>query len=227
MAAYPVGMDTTTTLMDMHKAMGRHFGPLNWWPGETPFEIMVGAILTQNTNWKNVEKAIANLKTAGMLDPKSIDALDRSVLAELIRPAGYYNVKSVRLKAYVRWFVERFDGDAAAMAECNRHSLREEVLAIKGVGRETADSILLYACNMPTFVVDRYTWRILCRHLLVNIEDDYEALQQFFTDHLSKEISLYNEYHAQLVNVGKEFCRPKARCAGCPLEGFEHRAEEV
>ena len=129
MAAYPVGMDTATTLMDMHEAMSRHFGPLNWWPGETPFEVMVGAILTQNTNWKNVEKAIANLKAAGMLDPKSIDALDHIVLAELIRPAGYYNVKSVRLKAYVRWFVERFDGDADLMASCDRRTLREEVLA--------------------------------------------------------------------------------------------------
>jgi len=220
-------MDTAATLTAMHQAMGRHFGPLHWWPGETPFEVMVGAILTQNTSWKNVEKAIGNLKAAGVLAPHALDALERQALAELIRPAGYYNVKSLRLKAYVRWFVARFDGDAAAMAACDWRGLREEVLSVKGVGRETADSILLYGCGLPVFVVDKYTWRILSRHLLINPEDDYEAIQQFFRDHLPAEVALYNEYHAQLVNVGKAFCRPTARCAGCPLESFEHRADEV
>jgi endonuclease-3 related protein len=220
-------MDTSTTLMRMHEAMGEHFGPLHWWPGRTPFEVMVGAVLTQNTSWKNVEKAIANLDAAGVLEPHAIDAMAADALAALIRPAGYYNVKSVRLKSFVRWFVERFDGDAAAMAACDGRPLRQEVLAIRGIGRETADSILLYACGMPVFVVDKYTWRILARHLLINAEDDYDAIQQFFTDRLPADVPLYNEYHAQLVNVGKEFCRPTARCAGCPLERFEHRAEEV
>ena len=220
-------MDAPTTLMAMHEAMGRHYGPLHWWPGETPFEVMVGAILTQNTSWKNVEKAIANLKAAGALSPEAIEATPPEQLAEWIRPAGYYNIKTRRLKSYVRWLCERFGGDVAAMAACSRLSLREEVLSVKGVGRETADSILLYACRLPVFVVDKYTWRILARHLLIHPEDDYDQIQQFFTDHLPADVALYNEYHAQLVNVGKDFCRPTARCPGCPLEPFEHRADEV
>jgi endonuclease-3 related protein len=220
-------MDTGSLLMRMHEAMGRHFGPLHWWPAETPFEVMVGAILTQNTSWANVEKAIGNLAAAGALDPRAIDAMAADVLAGLIRPAGYYNVKAGRLKAFVRWFLDRFDGDAEAMAAADPAALRREVLTVRGVGRETADSILLYACQVPVFVVDKYTWRICARHLLIDPEDDYDAIQQFFIDHLPAEAPLYNEVHAQLVNVGKTFCRPTARCAGCPLAAFEHRADEV
>jgi endonuclease-3 related protein len=220
-------MDTATTLMQMHEAMSRHFGPLGWWPAQSPFEVMVGAILTQNTSWKNVEKAIGNLKAADALAPAALAALAPERLAALIRPAGYYNVKTRRLKSFVLWFVQRFGGDVAAMFATDRAALRREVLSINGIGRETADSILLYAGGVPIFVVDRYTWRILCRHLLINPEDDYEAIQQFFHDHLPADAALFNEYHAQLVNVGKGHCRPRARCMDCPLEPFNHRADEV
>lgn len=193
------------------------FGPRGWWPGETPFEVMVGAILTQNTNWKNVERAIENLTRERVLHPKKMLALHPATLASLIRPAGYYRVKARRLRSFLKYFVETYDGDAGRMAPRPLEELRPELLGVSGIGPETADSILLYALEKPVFVIDAYTKRILVRHGLCAEEDDYHALQELFVDHLPAEVPLYNEYHALIVETGKEYCRPKPRCEECPL----------
>jgi len=202
------------------------FGPQNWWPGDTPFEIMVGAILTQNTNWANVEKAIVNLKTADLLSPEKLHGLHVAELAELIRPAGYYNIKATRLQAFTAWLVENHDGEPAGLESVNTTQLRMELLQIKGIGLETADSILLYALNRPIFVVDAYTARIAVRHRLIEPEADYEQLRELFQVNLPEDVQLFNEYHALLVRLGKDYCRPTARCAGCPLEMLSHTIED-
>jgi endonuclease III related protein len=196
------------------------FGPRGWWPGDTPFEVMVGAVLTQNTSWKNVERAIANLKDARLLDPRAILDLPPARLAALLRPAGFYRVKSHRLRSFLRFFVERYDGCDVAMRRGALPALRDELLAVKGIGPETADSILLYALEKPIFVVDAYTKRILSRHGLCAEEDGYDELQALFMGALPHEVPLFNEYHALLVECGKEFCRTTSRCAGCPLNGW-------
>ncbi|MEK7994292.1 MAG: endonuclease III domain-containing protein, partial [Planctomycetota bacterium] len=192
---------------------------------ETPFEIITGAILTQNTSWANVEKAIANLKAAGRLSPEAIHRIEISGLAELIRPAGYYNIKAKRLKNFLEWLFDSYNGNLANLEPIATGRLREELLAIKGVGRETADSILLYALGRPVFVVDAYTARIAVRHGLIDRDADYEQLRELFESNLPQDSSLFNEYHALLVRTGKEFCRPKARCPGCPLEKLPHTVE--
>ena len=201
------------------------FGPQNWWPGETPFEIIAGAILTQNTNWTNVEKAIANLKSAKCLDPQGLRHIDLERLAELIRPAGYYNLKSRRLKNFVDWLFDDYEGDVENLRSVDTDQLRTELLTIKGVGRETADSILLYALDRPIFVVDAYTARITIRHGLIEPDAGYEQLRELFESNLPQDIQLFNEYHALLVRAGKEFCKTKARCPDCPLEELPHTLE--
>ena len=201
----------------------KHFGRQNWWPGETPFEVMAGAILTQNTNWQNVAKAIGNLKRAGVLEPGLLAEMEEKQLAELIRPAGYYNIKAKRLGNFVRWFVERFGGDAEAAKHVDTESLREDLLSIKGVGLETADSILLYGLEKLVFVVDRYTCRILWRHHLLDEEIEYHYVQELFTEALPADLELYNEYHALLVALGKTYCRVRPKCDDCPLKDYPHR----
>ncbi len=218
-------MMTGETLTEIYELLYAAFGPQHWWPGETPFEIMTGAILTQNTSWANVEKAIRNLKSAGMLTAEAIHRIELSALAELIRPAGYYNIKARRLKDFVNWLFDNYDGASANMERVNTDQLRAELLAVKGVGRETADSILLYALGRPVFVVDAYTARITVRHGLIEPDADYEQLRELFESNLPQDVQLYNEYHALLVRAGKEFCRPKARCPGCPLEKLPHTLE--
>jgi endonuclease-3 related protein len=210
------------TLSEIYQLLYDAFGPQHWWPGETPFEIITGAILTQNTNWANVEKAIANLKSAGQLTPEALFHIDISQLAELIRPAGYYNIKAKRLKSFINWLYDNYDGEMSNLELVNTDQLREELLAIKGIGRETADSILLYALGRPVFVVDAYTARIASRHGLIDPGADYEQLRELFESNLAEDVRLFNEYHALLVRAGKEFCRPKARCPGCPLEELPH-----
>ena len=213
-------------LTEIYQLLFRRFGPQHWWPGETQFEIIVGAILTQNTNWGNVEKAISNLKAAGLLTPKRLHDIEVSELAELIRPAGYFNIKAKRLKNFISWLFENYDGKLSELENVDTERLRAELLGIKGVGRETADSILLYALDREIFVVDAYTARVAFRHGLIEPEADYEQLRELFQSHLPPEVKMFNEYHALLVRVGKEFCKPKARCAGCPLEKLPHEVEE-
>ncbi len=216
-------MNTTGKLLgQMYQAMRAHFGDQAWWPGETPLEVCVGAVLTQNTNWKNVEKAIGNLKAADCLSVESLRAIDRTTLAELIHPAGYYNVKAKRLKNFIAMVWDGWGEDIAGFLDRSVSLLREELLVVNGIGRETADSIILYAAGKPTFVVDAYTARILHRHRLLDPEADYEQIKDLFESNLPDDVALFNDYHAQLVAVGKNFCRPKPKCAGCPLESFPH-----
>jgi endonuclease-3 related protein len=212
----------TEQLKEIYQLLFDHFGPQNWWPGETQFEIITGAILTQNTNWANVEKAIANLKSAHLLTPEKLYHLDLSQLAELIRPAGYYNIKAKRLKNFVNWLFQNYDGQLTNLQNLDTGQLRAELLAIKGIGPETADSILLYAFNREIFVIDAYTARIACRHGLIQPGADYEQLRELFQSNLPQDSQLFNEYHALLVRLGKEFCRPKAKCSACPLEKLPH-----
>ncbi len=200
--------------------MSEHFGPQHWWPGDTPFEIMVGAVLTQNTNWKNVEKAITNLKTAGVLSFAAMSPLPKEELAEYIRPAGYYNIKAGRLHNLFTMIERQWDGDLDFLLAQPAAELREQLLSVKGIGPETADSIVLYAAGQPLFVVDAYTHRILLRHEMISEEYDYFQIQELLMDSIEEDAVLFNEYHALLVQVGKNFCKKsKPKCATCPLSG--------
>lgn len=207
-------------LIDMYERLSVSFGPQHWWPAESPFEVCVGAILTQNTAWKNVEKAIANLKGRGLLEFVSLHAAPDTVIAECIRPAGYFNIKTKRLRNFLNTIQNNFGG-MAPLFELKPTALREKLLAISGIGPETADSMVLYAFGKPAFVVDAYTKRILVRHSLMDAEADYFRLQEFFTTRLETNVALYNEYHALIVRVGNQFCKKSTpRCETCPLREF-------
>ncbi|OHB90067.1 MAG: endonuclease [Planctomycetes bacterium RIFCSPHIGHO2_12_FULL_52_36] len=211
-------MKTSDTLMKIYRELFKAFGPQGWWPGDGPFEVLVGAVLAQNTNWGNVERAIQNLKAAGKLSPEGLHRTKLPELAQLIRPAGYFNVKAKRLKNLIDWFFENYNGNLKEMFSEKLDPLREGLLSVKGIGRETADSILLYAGDTPSFVVDAYTYRVLSRHLLIPEDSTYEEIKSFFEDNLPKDVQLYNEYHALLVKVGKDYCKPRnPRCRECPL----------
>lgn len=211
-------------LEQIFELLFERFGPQHWWPGETKDEIITGAILTQNTNWQNVEKAVLNLKKASLMSLDKLYSLRQEQLAELIRPAGYYNIKAKRLAAFLKWLFEQHNGRLSEIESMKTETLRQELLQINGIGRETADSILLYAFERPVFVVDAYTYRIATRHQLIEPECDYEQLRSLFEDNLEDDVKLFNEFHALLVRTGKDFCRPKARCAGCPLEKLPHQS---
>lgn len=220
---------TSETLTAMYEAMRARFGHRQWWPclagADTPagkLEICIGAILTQNTNWGNVEKAMGNLHAADVMSVEALYEKSQEQLAELIRPAGYFNVKAKRLKNFISYVYENFGDDITAFLSRSVYELREELLGINGVGLETADSMILYAAALPTFVVDTYTARVFVRHGLISPEDNYEAIKEFFESHLPDDVELWNDFHAQIVAIGKDFCKPKPRCAGCPLESFPH-----
>jgi len=219
----------STTLREMYDRLLAHFGPQDWWPGETPFEVMVGAVLTQNTNWTNVAKAIDALRREGLLEPKALLAVPFDRLADLIRPAGYFRVKARRLINLLTWLEAEFDGDLDAMFATPADDLRERLLTVNGVGAETCDSILLYAGGIPTFVVDAYTCRVVVRHgLLLPEEVTYDEVKALFEETLERDTAIFNEYHALLVAVGKHYCRPRPRClTGCPLEAMLDPDAEV
>ncbi len=214
-------MRTGDYLLKIYATLNGCFGNLNWWPGETPFEIAVGAILTQNTNWKNVERAIENLKGNNLLSPLGLLKIREEKLEELIRPSGYYRIKTKRLKNFILFLFEEYDGDLNKMFEEELWSLRGKLLGVKGIGEETADSILLYAGEKPVFVVDAYTRRILLRHHLIDEDVRYSDIQSLFMDHLPCHAPLFNQYHALFVNTGKQFCRKTPQCDECPLKGLE------
>ena len=190
-------------LNEIYQLLLNHFGPQDWWPGETQFEIITGAILTQNTNWANVEKAIANLKSADSLSPEKLQNLKPAELAELIRPAGYFNVKAKRLKNFLSWLFENYAGRLENLEKLSTDKLRTELLSVNGIGPETADSILLYAFDRAIFV-------------------DYEQLQYLFQSNLLPDAKLFNEYHGLMVCLGKNFCKPKPNCPACPLKKLPH-----
>jgi len=214
------GMDLKQKLLTIFRKLDGHFGALHWWPGETPLEIIVGAILTQNTSWGNVEKAICNIKTADSLSTGRLFRIEKKKLAELIRPCGYYNLKAARLKEFIGFLHLEYGGDLDRMFRERTPALREKLLRVKGIGPETADSILLYAGGRPEFVVDAYTRRILERHRVIPEGLDYEEIKGIFMEHLPKSAGMFNQYHALLVNAGKHYCRKIPRCEGCPLHGL-------
>jgi endonuclease-3 related protein len=225
-------------LGDIFWALYSAFGPQHWWPGESPFEVAVGAILTQNTNWGNVEKAIGNLKAHGALSPGAIHGMPLGRLAELIRPAGYYNVKARRLKAFIGFLMERWGGSLEGMKAEEAGPLREALLSVNGIGPETADSILLYALEKPVFVIDAYTRRVLSRHGIMEYGEPYGRFQELLEGARppfhgearppfhgearppGDVLGFFNEYHALLVRVGKTFCRRRPLCGSCPLRAI-------
>ena len=204
-----------------------HYGPLHWWPADTPFEVCVGAILTQNTNWTNVEKAIDNLKREQLLDPIALRDVPIARLAGLIRPAGFFNVKSHRLKEFVGWLFMNHGGSMAAMFSGDWRELREKLLTVRGIGRETGDAMLLYAGHKPSFVVDAYTKRLFTRLGLTTAQADYDEVRALFMRNLPADAELFNEYHALIVQHGKEHCRKKPRCTGCSLHFLCHHLDPV
>lgn len=207
-------------LKKIYKTLRGYFGHRNWWPGDTPLEIAVGAILTQNTNWKNVEKALANLKESRTLSLKALREIDTAELARLIRPSGYYNQKALKLKAFVAFVDARYRGSLTRMFRDDTASLREGLLGVKGIGPETADSILLYAGGHASFVVDLYTYRMLTRHGWIDEDAGYDEMKSLFEDGLPRDVELYNDYHAQIVAVGNRFCRKTPKCDECPLKPY-------
>ena len=213
-------METRKCLLAIYETLDSHFGDLHWWPGETPLEIIVGAILTQNTSWKNVKIAINNLKTKGLLYTEKLFETEDTILAELIKPSGYYNVKTRRLKAFLQFLHREYEGNLERMFEDDLWILREKLLDVNGIGEETADSILLYAGNKPIFVVDLYTRRILQRHNIIIGSPGYGEIQKLFMTNLPASVQLFNQYHALFVNTGKHFCRKAPKCEGCPLENI-------
>jgi endonuclease-3 related protein len=217
-----------SNLLEAYERMLRAFGPQHWWPGESPFEVMVGAVLVQNTAWRNVERAMANLRDAGVVTPHGMHALSPEELADLIRPAGYFQVKARRLRSLLKFVVEEYGGSLEAMFQVDLATLREQLLALHGIGPETADAILLYAGGLPTFVVDTYAHRILARHGWIGYEADYHEIKEYFEAGLPADAPLYNEYHALLVRVGKDYCkRSGPRCDECPLADLLPRSGVV
>lgn len=237
---------TPALLRDIHDRLLNAFGPQHWWPARTPTEVVIGAILTQNTAWTNVERAIASLRTAGALSFDRLAALPEDKLAQLIRPAGTYRVKARRLRAFVDTLQRDSNSSLQTMLAGPLDAARKRLLAIYGIGPETADAILLYAGRRPTFVVDAYTRRILRRHFLIGgssskaktassgaakaqaahdhnqAADNYSSVRQFFHRHLPADATMFNEYHALLVELAKRHCRVRARCEGCPLADMPH-----
>jgi endonuclease III related protein len=198
-----------------------HFGSQHWWPAETPLEVMVGAVLTQNTSWDNVRKAIAELRIHGLLAFEPLSGCSAAEIAPLIRASGYFNLKAQRLRNLLDLIVKEYQSDLKAFLDDDPEQSRSRLLTVKGIGPETADSILLYACNQPVFVVDMYTHRVFSRHNLLPEECDYHTMQDTFVAHLPRETQLYNEFHALIVRVATTYCKKnKPLCGQCPLQGL-------
>jgi len=204
-------------LQDIYHRLMAEYGPQHWWPAEEPFEVIVGAILTQSAAWSNVEKAIANLKAAQALSPEALRQLSLLELAHLIRPSGYYNAKALKLKSFADWLGEHYDDDLDRLFASNIDYMRQQLLTVHGIGPETADSIILYAANKPIFVIDAYTRRIISRIGLALNSGSYAAYQTLFMSNLPADAGLFNEYHALLVCLAKTACRTRPLCQQCCL----------
>jgi endonuclease-3 related protein len=209
-------------LLDVYHRLLARFGPQHWWPAEEPFEVIVGAILTQSAAWGNVEKAIANLRAARALSPRTLRQLSIAKLATLVHPCGYYNAKAFKLKSLALWLGNHYDDDLDRLFAINIDDLRQQLLSIHGIGQETADSILLYAAGKPIFVIDAYTRRTVSRIGLAPAKDSYAAYQAWFMEHLEPDTGLFNEYHALLVCQGKNICRRHPFCPQCCLNDICH-----
>ena len=209
------------TIYNIYKILLNHYGKQNWWPAETRYEVVVGAVLTQNTSWKNVERAINNLKMENLLEEEKILNIDEDKLKQLIKPAGFYNLKAKRLKNVTKFIVDNY-GNTEEMAKTDKDTLtlRTELLSINGVGKETADSILLYALDRESFVVDAYTKRMFVRLGIIDEKAKYDDIKVLFERHLPKDLEVYKEYHALIVEHCKRFCRKKPLCDNCPIRSF-------
>jgi endonuclease-3 related protein len=206
------------SLLAVYERLREAYGPAGWWPGRTAFEVCIGAILTQNTAWTNVEKAIRGLRSRRLLSYRALRRLPPSRLAPFIRSSGTYKLKARRVAAFVRFLGREYGGQVSGMAHEAPRSLRDKLLAVDGIGRETADSIALYAAGLPLFVIDAYTRRIFSRLGIIDGGETYDEVQRFFMDRLPRDSALFNDYHAQIVRLGKEACRPRPVCAVCPLD---------
>jgi endonuclease-3 related protein len=216
-------MNLSQRLLRIYRLLYERYGPQGWWPADSKLECIIGAILTQNTSWKNVEKAIENLKREGLLTLEALSRASLEKISALIKPSGYYNQKAIKIKNFINFLVEAYNGDLEVMLGEETWSLREKLLALKGIGPETADSILLYAAGKPIFVVDAYTVRILGRHGIIDKESSYHGVQETLMGALPVDLQLFGEFHALLVRLAKEHCkRREAICRGCPLEGDPH-----
>jgi endonuclease-3 related protein len=217
-----------SVLRAYYDALFAAHGPQEWWPGRTAFEVIVGAILTQNTSWSNVEIAIGKLRSEKLLTPRAIETVPFARLARLIRSSGYFRQKAKKLKCFVRFLRSEYGGSLKKMFATPTATLREKLLCVHGIGPETADSILLYAGEHPVFVVDAYTRRLLERHQLVTARQSYDQIREMFERNLSGDARLYNEYHALIVRTGKEYCRTRnPRCSECPLHSFLPQAMQT
>ena len=208
---------TRKRITDIYKALYKAYGPQGWWPAKGRLEVIIGAILTQNTSWSNVEKAIVNLKKEKVVSVPALTRIRQAKLARLIRPAGYFNIKAARIKNFIKYLNKNYQGSLIRMFKEDLKALREQLLDIKGIGPETADSILLYAGGKPIFVIDAYTKRILLCRGLARKSDLYDDIQRLFMGNLKKDARLFNEYHALLVKLGKDVCRKKPLCRACPV----------
>lgn len=210
-------MSPRQRLLRIYGLLRERFGHRNWWPGETDVEMVVGAILTQNTSWKNVEAALANLREADALSFEAILRLPEGELAALIRPSGYFNIKARRLKGFARWLDEEHGGDLERLFALPVEVMRAQLLGVYGVGPETADCIILYGARKASFVIDAYTRRAFARIGFTGEKASYDELQEFCTTHLPVDLDLYNDFHAQIVYLGKDYCKPRPRCGICPI----------
>jgi len=216
-------MTISERINKIYRLLYKRYGPQGWWPGDTQLEYILGAILTQNTSWKNVEKAINNLKKSNLISIDKLKLLTTDELAQLIRSSGYFNQKALKIKNFVNFIIDNYNGNLENMFDEDIHVLRNNLLNIKGIGPETADCIILYGGNKAIFVIDTYTYRVLSRHGLVPEQTSYNEMQELFMDSLNDDPQIFNEYHALLVKVGKEHCKKRSPiCAGCPLEKDPH-----
>ncbi len=220
--AAPLGiMMRLMTIEELYERLWTRYGPQHWWPASSRFEMIVGAVLTQNTAWVNVEKALTGLRSRGLLSIRALSRLSCEEMAPLLRSSGYYNQKARRLRAFLDFLNDRYNGTLQSLDRLETGRLREELLQLHGFGRETVDSILLYAFQRRVFVVDAYTRRIFSRHGYCSAEVGYEELRSWIEARIPAETAYYNEFHALIVAVGKTHCRPSPRCHGCPLESKE------
>ncbi len=217
------------TVRRVYRRLRARFGHAGWWPGKTAFEVCVGAILVQNTAWSNAEKALSSLRRSRRLSYRGLRGLSPAQIASLIRSAGTFNVKARRLAAFVSFLGTEYGGRTAGMVAETAPRLRHKLLAVHGIGPETADCIVLYAAGLPRFVVDAYTCRVFARLGMLRGDESYQEVQRFFMDRLPQDVELWGDYHGQIVKLAKDFCRPRPRCPGCPLGDlcrFPRRAKE-
>ncbi|MCK4266829.1 MAG: endonuclease III domain-containing protein [Thermoplasmata archaeon] len=206
-------------VMELYRLLYEHFGPRHWWPGDSPFEVIVGAILTQQASWGNVEQAIANLKDEDMLDPEKIASAGRKSIERLIRPSGFYRQKAVYLIDFCKYLVDGYDASLDKLFSKSTSEFRKELLSLRGIGPETCDSILLYAGQKLTFVVDAYTVRA-CGRIGLTLSSKYDEVKEFFESRVEPDVRIYNEFHALFVELGKNYCKAsEPLCEKCPLSG--------